>query len=175
MEKFVAAHGISLDSRLPTAVAASAALRSSSPLSSSPLPAASLQHQDQQDTHSPSESSTGPDSRALLVRAFALHRYDSSEALFEATYLQERSDSDVDYASCSSGRAVDHGRLHGRQERSVAEAQDNLETQDDLEAQHDIEAQDGLEAHDDLQEQDDLDAMAQDDASSDALKQAQVA
>ncbi|KAL0027710.1 hypothetical protein WJX79_010789 [Trebouxia sp. C0005] len=72
------------------------------------------------------------------------------------------------------GRAVDHGRLHGRQERSVAEAQDNLETQDDLEAQHDIEAQDGLEAHDDLQEQDDLDAMAQDDASSDALKQAQV-
>jgi len=169
----MAAHGISLDSRLPTAVAAAAptAQQSSSPpppppphggapppsppLSLSPvsLPAASLQHphQYQQDTHTPSESSTdsepnstGPNSRALLARRFALHCYDSTEELVEAYYMQERSDSDVEYHSSSSGRALAYGRQDGRQERNIAEAQDDLE------------------------------AMSEDDASSDAQKQAQV-
>jgi hypothetical protein len=145
VEKFMAAHGISLDSRLPTAAAASAVLQSSSPLSSLPLPAASLQHQHQhqQDTHSPSESSTDsePDSSAHLVRRFALHCYDSTEEAYEALQLQQHSDSDVEYASCSSGRALSHERLDGCQER---------------------------------EEQDDLEAMSEDDASSDAQKQAQV-
>jgi len=163
VEKFIAAHGISLDSRLPTATAAaaSAALQSSLPPTSSPLsplaqPAASLQHQHQhqhqQDTHTPSESSTdsgpnstGPNSRALLVRRFALHCYDSTEELVEASDVQERSDSDVEYASSLSGRALAYGKQDGSQERGVAE------------------------------ELGDLEAMSEDDALSDAQKQAQVA
>jgi len=62
----------------------------------------------------------------------------------EAYYMQERSDSDVEYHSSSSGRALAYGRQDGRQERNIAEAQDDLE------------------------------AMSEDDASSDAQKQAQV-
>ena len=145
----MAAHGISLDSRLPTTApaAAAAALQSSSPLTSSQLPAASLQHQHQQDTHSPSESSTDsePNRAALLARRFALHGYDSTEELCEASDVQERSHSDVEYASCSSGRGQDQERLDGRQECGAAF------------------------------EPDDLEAMSEDDALSDAQKQAQVA
>ncbi len=63
----------------------------------------------------------------------------------EAAYMQEHSDSDVEYHSSSSGRALAYGRQDGRQERNIAEAQDDLE------------------------------AMSEDDASSDAQKQAQVA
>ena len=59
--------------------------------------------------------------------------------------MQERSDSDEEYASSSSGRAQDHERLDGHQKCSIVE------------------------------ERDDVEAMSEDDALSDARKQAQVA
>ncbi|DBB04319.1 hypothetical protein WJX77_005715 [Trebouxia sp. C0004] len=146
VENFMAAHGISLSRRLPTA--ASAAPQSSSPLSS--LPAASLQnqHQHQQDTHSPSESSTDsePDSTAHPVRRFALHCYDSTEELCEASDVQEQSDSNVEHASSSSGRALDHRRLDCRQERSVAVEQDDLEFNSQDGAASDAEKQARVQA-----------------------------